>query len=88
LFTAGLRTLCFAARTLSAEEATNFSREFHEASMSLTHRRDMLEKVAEQYERDLEFIGITAIEDRLQEVFFEFYFINCFDIPFLTSCFS
>jgi hypothetical protein len=42
------------------------SRHYNEADTSLTDRADKLEAVAELIEKDMELLGATAIEDKLQ----------------------
>lgn len=63
----GLRTLCFASRQLSEEEYETFAFRHAEASTSMINRELMMDAVAEEYERELELLGSTAIEDRLQD---------------------
>ena len=62
-----LRTLCLAWRELSDDEYAAWSRDHHEASTSLVDRAAKVSAVYELIERDLLFIGSTAIEDKLQE---------------------
>lgn len=64
----GLRTLCFASRRLSEHEYADFTARYNEASCAVTQNRELLmDAVAEAYERELEILGASAIEDRLQE---------------------
>lgn len=63
----GLRTLVFTKRLISQEEYDNWIKEFDEANNSFIDRICKLSDVAGKIERDLNFVGITAIEDRLQE---------------------
>jgi magnesium-transporting ATPase (P-type) len=82
LFAAGLRTLCFGYRELSNDEVEQFLIDYRTASMSILDRQPRLDALADQYECDLHFLGISAIEDRLQEVYYdsfsllEFQFID------------
>ncbi|KAJ3098718.1 hypothetical protein HDU97_003777 [Phlyctochytrium planicorne] len=62
----GLRTLLYASRELSAEEYQAWSERWEHASMALTNRAELMEEVAEEIEQDLQLLGATAIEDRLQ----------------------
>ena len=62
----GLRTLCVAFREVSDHEITNWLAHYKEASASLTLREKKLEALAEQIERDVELVGVSAIEDKLQ----------------------
>lgn len=64
----GLRTLCLAKRELSREEREQFRREFNDANTSTSgNRAELVEEVADRWERDFVLIGATAIEDKLQE---------------------
>jgi magnesium-transporting ATPase (P-type) len=45
-----------------------WSQEFKEASTSLEQREEKLKSVAEKVEKNLRLLGVTAIEDKLQEV--------------------
>jgi magnesium-transporting ATPase (P-type) len=47
-----------------------WSRAFKEASTSLDRREERLKWVAEKVEKNLRLLGVTAIEDKLQEVAF------------------
>jgi phospholipid-translocating ATPase len=63
----GLRTLVVGRKRLSSEIYSHFSHSYHEASLSL-HGRDaaMAEIVKKYLEHDLELLGITGVEDKLQ----------------------
>jgi len=63
----GLRTLCVAHKQLSKDEALSWVRTWKDAASSLQDRAEKLDKVAAVLEKDLELLGITAIEDRLQD---------------------
>lgn len=63
----GLRTLCFASRELSEDEYECFTIRHGKASTSMTNRELLMDAVADEYERELELLGSTAIEDRLQD---------------------
>ena len=63
----GLRTLCVATRVLSEEEWMAWDAKYQEAAASLDDRDARVERVSVQIEKDLDFVGITAIEDRLQD---------------------
>jgi P-type E1-E2 ATPase len=43
------------------------NRQYNEADTSLEDRADKLEAVAELIEKDMDLLGATAIEDKLQE---------------------
>ena len=63
----GLRTLVIAQRTISRTEGEKWLNQFKQASESVDNRRSLLAQAAEAIEKDLQILGITAIEDRLQE---------------------
>ncbi|XP_011029051.1 PREDICTED: phospholipid-transporting ATPase 2 isoform X2 [Populus euphratica] len=63
----GLRTLCLAWRELKEDEYEEWSYMFREASSTLVDREWRIAEVCQRLERDLEVLGVTAIEDRLQD---------------------
>lgn len=63
----GLRTLCLAWRELKEDEYEEWSFMFKEASSTLVDREWRIAEVCQRLERDLEVLGVTAIEDRLQD---------------------
>lgn len=63
----GLRTLVLAQRPLDADEAAKWLDSYAKAGASLVHRAEKLEQAAEEIERNMTYVGITAIEDRLQD---------------------
>lgn len=63
----GLRTLCVARRVMDANTATQWLSSYKVAQNSLQNRGDQLDAVAAVIEQDMELLGITAIEDRLQD---------------------
>lgn len=63
----GLRTLVLAFRTLDPKEFSNWKILFDKASVSLTNRDMLLSSTCSLLEKDLELVGATAIEDKLQE---------------------
>jgi phospholipid-transporting ATPase len=63
----GLRTLVIAQKKISATDAEKWLSEFHAAAASMTDREGMLAKCGNDLEQNLEFLGITAIEDKLQD---------------------
>eukprot|EP00817_Percolomonadidae_sp_ATCC50343_P003484 CAMPEP_0117426612 /NCGR_PEP_ID=MMETSP0758-20121206/6673_1 /TAXON_ID=63605 /ORGANISM="Percolomonas cosmopolitus, Strain AE-1 (ATCC 50343)" /LENGTH=754 /DNA_ID=CAMNT_0005211849 /DNA_START=421 /DNA_END=2682 /DNA_ORIENTATION=+ len=64
---AGLRTLVCAESYLDEEEYNEWNKEFIRAENLHVNREEELERVSELIERNLSFVGITAIEDELQE---------------------
>ncbi|XP_050206002.1 phospholipid-transporting ATPase 2 [Mercurialis annua] len=63
----GLRTLCLAWRELNEYEYQEWSLMFREANSTLVDREWRIAEVCERLEHDLEVLGVTAIEDRLQD---------------------
>ncbi|XP_041005255.1 phospholipid-transporting ATPase 2-like isoform X3 [Juglans microcarpa x Juglans regia] len=63
----GLRTLCLACRELNEDEYREWSFLFKEASSNLVDREWRIAEVCQMLEHDLEILGVTAIEDRLQD---------------------
>jgi phospholipid-transporting ATPase len=63
----GLRTLVLAKRVLTEEEWMRWNQTHHAASTALSDREEALMDAAEEVEVDMEPLGITAIEDKLQE---------------------
>lgn len=63
----GLRTLVVGRRRLSLQQYREFSAKYKQASLSLQSRDAGMAKVIGEYlERDLELLGVTGVEDRLQ----------------------
>lgn len=65
--TEGLRTLLYGYRFLSDEEYNSWRKIYLDASTSLIDRQERVERAGEIVEQDLELVGATAIEDKLQE---------------------
>ncbi|KAK7335475.1 hypothetical protein VNO80_27343 [Phaseolus coccineus] len=63
----GLRTLCLAWRELKKDEYREWSLMFKEASSTLVDREWRVAEICQRVEHDLEILGVTAIEDRLQD---------------------
>ncbi|KAM7277265.1 hypothetical protein ACFE04_019131 [Oxalis oulophora] len=63
----GLRTLCLAWRELKEDEYMEWSLMFKEASSTLVDREWRIAEVCQKLEHDLTILGVTAIEDRLQD---------------------
>ncbi|EKG19708.1 ATPase P-type K/Mg/Cd/Cu/Zn/Na/Ca/Na/H-transporter [Macrophomina phaseolina MS6] len=63
----GLRTLVVGRKKLSPQQYESFSRQYSDASLSL-HGRDaaMASVVKDFLENDLELLGVTGVEDKLQ----------------------
>ncbi|OHT00021.1 phospholipid-translocating P-type ATPase, flippase family protein [Tritrichomonas foetus] len=63
---AGLRTLVFSKRVLSKKEGDEWIQEFNEANSSIENRDEAIAAIAPHIESQLECVGVSAIEDRLQ----------------------
>ncbi|OKL59152.1 hypothetical protein UA08_05959 [Talaromyces atroroseus] len=63
----GLRTLMYASRFIDESTYAEWKQAYQEASTSLVDRQEKIEKVGEQIETQLELVGATAIEDKLQK---------------------
>ena len=64
----GLRTLVMGKKKLSDHSYALFKQEYHEASIQLENRNEaMATVVARHLEQDLELLGLTGVEDKLQD---------------------
>jgi phospholipid-translocating ATPase len=63
----GLRTLVYAERTLDPAEFADWKRDYDEANASIVDREKRIHDICERLEVDLELLGCTAVEDRLQD---------------------
>lgn len=63
----GLRTLVLGRRWMPWSEVTKWRKDFEAAERTVGGKDEALDRVAEKYERDLELVGATAIEDKLQD---------------------
>lgn len=63
----GLRTLCLGWRELEEGEYKEWSKKFQEASCSLDNRECKIAEVCHSLEQGINILGVTAIEDRLQD---------------------
>jgi len=63
----GLRTLVITQKYLQGDEYEKWKERFDDASQSLEDREEKVRKVVESLETDMEFLGITGVEDKLQE---------------------
>ncbi len=64
--TRGLRTLLLGTRVLTAEEFADWDARYQEAAADLDNRDSRIAALAEEVEQELELVGATAIEDKLQ----------------------
>nr|XP_046164134.1 LOW QUALITY PROTEIN: phospholipid-transporting ATPase IA-like [Oncorhynchus gorbuscha] len=65
--TEGLRTLCYAVTNISEESYEQWAEWYQRAATSLTNRALKMEESYELIERNLQLLGATAIEDKLQD---------------------
>ena len=65
--TLGLRTLILAKRTLDDEAAKAWLARFNDAATALSNREQRLAEAAEEIEEKMDLVGVTAVEDKLQE---------------------
>lgn len=64
----GLRTLVVARKRLTSQQYATFKTAHHAASIRLDGRGEaMISVVAEHLEHDLELLGLTGVEDKLQD---------------------
>ena len=63
----GLRTLVITQKELNLEEYEAWSEQYEEACNLLKDRHLETQKVMEQIENEMELIGITGVEDKLQD---------------------
>ncbi|XP_021953805.2 probable phospholipid-transporting ATPase VD isoform X3 [Folsomia candida] len=63
----GLRTLVMAKRVLSENEYRDWLIKFHQAELDLNHRDELLSEAYSAMENNMELVGATGIEDRLQD---------------------
>ncbi|KAH7927189.1 phospholipid-translocating P-type ATPase [Leucogyrophana mollusca] len=64
----GLRTLVMARKRISPQQYAAFKQRHHEASIRLEGRNEAMAMVVAEYlERDLELLGLTGVEDKLQD---------------------
>lgn len=63
----GLRTLVFAQSEISKNLYEKFLEEYEEARASLKGRKERMEAAINQLEGDMDFVGITAVFDLLQD---------------------
>ncbi|XP_069073145.1 phospholipid-transporting ATPase IK [Pleurodeles waltl] len=62
-----LRTLCVACKEVEESVYNEWRQKHHEASVSLQNRAEQLDAIYDEIEGDLQLLGATAIEDKLQD---------------------
>lgn len=63
----GLRTLVLAQKLLTEREYQQWKKDYDEANASMVNRDASVTKVVESLEANMELLGITGVEDKLQE---------------------
>ncbi|UPR02315.1 phospholipid-transporting ATPase [Chloropicon primus] len=63
----GLRCLMYGAKQLSQEEWEVWDQGFRQAANDIENREERMAECMEEIEKGLHFMGITAVEDKLQE---------------------
>lgn len=63
----GLRTLMICAKDVTQSEFESWNATFIEAGKLLRNRSEKVDQVCLQMEKDMRLVGVTAIEDRLQD---------------------
>ena len=64
----GLRTLVIARKRLSEDVLSEFEQKYSEAKLSINDRNTEMRNVVESFlESDLELLGLTGVEDKLQD---------------------
>ena len=65
--TEGLRTLLYSYKWIDNTEYEAWNEEYQNAKTSLVDRKLLIDQVGGQIENDMTLLGVTAIEDKLQE---------------------
>ncbi|XP_017142792.1 phospholipid-transporting ATPase ID isoform X10 [Drosophila miranda] len=63
----GLRTLVLAERRLTEQYYKNWRIRQQEAALAMDSREERLNEIYEEIESDMQLVGVTAIEDKLQD---------------------
>lgn len=63
----GLRTLVLGYKQLSSQECLDFINKLEQAKLSMVDRKDKVDGVFALLEHNLELLGITGVEDKLQD---------------------
>ncbi|CAI4644718.1 BGP_1a_G0041740.mRNA.1.CDS.1 [Saccharomyces cerevisiae] len=65
--TEGLRTLVYAYKWIDIGQYENWNKRYHQAKTSLTDRKIKVDEAGAEIEDGLNLLGVTAIEDKLQD---------------------
>mmetsp|Transcript_16455 Transcript_16455/g.15777 ORF Transcript_16455/g.15777 Transcript_16455/m.15777 type:complete len:124 (+) Transcript_16455:1759-2130(+) len=63
----GLRTLVISQKLLTEKELEDFDLKYKRARASLVRREELTMEAIESIEGDMEYLGITGVEDKLQD---------------------
>ncbi|KPI89638.1 phospholipid-transporting ATPase 1-like protein [Leptomonas seymouri] len=63
----GLRTLLVCAKSISRQQFEAWNSRFMEAGKTLHNRSECVDRVCLEMEREMRLVGVTAIEDKLQD---------------------
>lgn len=63
----GLRTLVLAERNISEQLYERWKKRYNEAALATSGRDEKLDMIYEEIESDMKLVGVTAIEDKLQD---------------------
>ena len=63
----GLRTLVIAQKLLSTDYFENWNQRYKSAQADLNNREALIRACIDELEEDMELIGVTGVEDRLQD---------------------
>lgn len=63
----GLRVMAVASVELDTDFFKEWDKRYREASKAIGNRKEQMDKIAPEVESDLRLLGVTAIEDKLQE---------------------
>jgi len=63
----GLRTLVITQKFLFEKDYRDFEKKLRVAKSQLNHREKAVQEVISELEKDMDFLGVTGVEDKLQE---------------------
>jgi len=63
----GLRTLVISQKNLDKQEFLKWNERYKEAKASMTDRKEAMIKVLGELESEMELLGVTGVEDKLQD---------------------
>eukprot|EP00357_Protocruzia_adherens_P031457 CAMPEP_0114996734 /NCGR_PEP_ID=MMETSP0216-20121206/14491_1 /TAXON_ID=223996 /ORGANISM="Protocruzia adherens, Strain Boccale" /LENGTH=1088 /DNA_ID=CAMNT_0002361003 /DNA_START=179 /DNA_END=3445 /DNA_ORIENTATION=+ len=63
----GFRTLLLTQKVLTQQEYEDWSKEYQTAKSSMVNREENIRRAAGLLEKDMEFLAITGVEDKLQD---------------------